>query len=217
MAASKPERSSCRARTSSAGVCAEVDEEGKGDEKPFETHHVVPSSPIPERGVRERGPRQEEKPRTGMIQLSKARLSTLPKIHSRNRTSRGEISARSASTQPIVVPSQGRAVPHHLFQVMPCAPDLARATTPTACSPDHGLLVGCVASHPQRVMSLAPPALAMHAHPIDCTRGRINVNLHALPRARPRNRVSPVDEASRLASTVRCAETGRPPAIAFTL
>src|SRR6266480_3882979 len=35
-----------------------------------------------------------------MIQLSKARLRTLLKIHNRNRTRRGEMSARSARKQP---------------------------------------------------------------------------------------------------------------------
>ena len=44
-----------------------------------------------------------------MIQLSKARLRTLLKIHSRNRTSRGEISARRARKQPICGVSPDRA------------------------------------------------------------------------------------------------------------
>ena len=50
-----------------------------------------------------------------MIQLSKARLSTSLKIHSRNSTSRGEISARSANRQP----------KHPMRRVLPVAPAAA--------------------------------------------------------------------------------------------
>src|SRR5256885_677268 len=42
-----------------------------------------------------------KKPSSGTIQLSNARLSTSLASHRMNRTRRGEISARSASRQPI--------------------------------------------------------------------------------------------------------------------
>ena len=49
-----------------AGVCAEVDEERERDEKPFETRpRGARLPPVPERGVRERGPRQQEETRAG--------------------------------------------------------------------------------------------------------------------------------------------------------
>src|SRR4051812_43398983 len=44
-----------------------------------------------------------KKPRNGTIQLSNARLRTLLVSHSRMMTSRGEMRARSARKQPMVV------------------------------------------------------------------------------------------------------------------
>ena len=45
-----------------AAVRAEVDQERQDHEEPLEARHVVTGSPRPERGVRERRPRQQEEP-----------------------------------------------------------------------------------------------------------------------------------------------------------
>ena len=86
---------------------------------------MVPSSPIPECGVGERGPRQEEETEQRDDLAVEGAAEHAAEDPQQNRTSRGEISARSASTQPTAAASQGGAVPRHLFPVMPSAPGLA--------------------------------------------------------------------------------------------
>jgi hypothetical protein len=68
---------------------------------------------------------RRKKPRSGMIQLSKARLRTSLKIHSRKRTSRGEMSARSASRQPM------HRVSHRLWTVRSLRSLVKRGSSPT--------------------------------------------------------------------------------------
>jgi len=55
-------RSAVVPREAPAAVRPEVDQEGQHYEEPLKPRHVVTGAPRPERGVRERGPRQEEEP-----------------------------------------------------------------------------------------------------------------------------------------------------------
>src|SRR6476469_2280285 len=60
-----------------------------------------------------------KKPSSGTIQLSKARLRMSSKIHSRNRTNRGEISASSASRQATEASLSNRAVGRQVGDTRP--------------------------------------------------------------------------------------------------
>jgi len=52
-------------REATAAVGAEVDDERQHDEEPLESGHVMTRAPGPERGVRQRCPRQQEEPEQG--------------------------------------------------------------------------------------------------------------------------------------------------------
>ena len=84
-----------------AAVRAQVDQEREHYEEPFEAGHVVSRTQDQNAAYASVVHGSRKNPSSGRTQLLKAWLRTLLKIHSRSRTSRGEISASRASRQGI--------------------------------------------------------------------------------------------------------------------